>query len=59
MMFLPTNLIHAVINIGETVAVVGERCPSSELREDTLLVCESTWPSDIGHRLPVQKLQTI
>jgi hypothetical protein len=59
MMFLPTNLIHAVINIGETVAVVGERCPSSELREDTLLECESTWPSDIGHRLPVQKLQTI
>jgi hypothetical protein len=57
LMFLPTHFIHAVINIGETIAMVGERCPNSEMRTETQRVCELDWPEDIGRRMPAQKLR--
>ena len=56
-MFLPTHFIHAVINIGETIAMVGERCPNSEMGTETQRVCELDWPEDIGRRMPAQKLR--
>jgi len=56
LMYIPPRLEHAVMNVGETIGIVGERCADLDDDDMESAFCKRR-PRDEGRRSPRQKLQ--